>query len=422
MMSMKAKYDCILLVRISTTKQLHDSDSPEYQIKRGLACAEKRFGIPADRVFILTESFSGRKEERPSLDQAFDMVEQYSIKYLLFFDIDRFTRAGPEYYTPMKERFKSVGCEVYDVKGIMQPDINTLERTGGELGDDFAYEWSVFASSEKAEILEAQMAKDGARKILSRTIPILINNAQAGRTNRVAPYGFTNIKIIDESGKPQPSKVICEREAYYVRKIFEGLAAGKDTRSLCDELNSLGYKSRTRKKWSADCTKVIGVTGGVPLVPRDARAMVARPIYAGFVQEKWTHNLPVLANHEGLVSIDLWNAANKGKWRIQADSDSPTGWTMLNLKKKLDKRSYVRERPDFPFKPHLVCPICGKPVKASFSKSKNGNRFGYYHCNRGHKQTSFERTKLESYLRTYLQDLSFTPPSLLLHSGNGKQV
>lgn len=406
---MKNKFKCLLLVRISTTKQLQDSDSPEHQIKRGLVCAERRFGIARDYVFILTEAYSGRKEERPSLDQAFEMVEQYGIQYLLVYDIDRLTRAGASHYEAIKRRFKHIGCDIVDVKGIIQPDSNTLEGTGGEFGSDFTYDWSVFAASEKAEVLEAQMAKDEARKILSRTIPIQISNAQQGRTNRVAPYGFKNTKIIDESGKPQPSKSINESEAYYVRKIFEGLASRQDVRSLCDELNSLGYKSRIRKKWSADGAKVIGTTGGVPLIPRDARAMVARPIYAGFILEKWTHNLPVPANHAGIVSLDLWNAANRGLWRIQEDQESPTGWTILNLKKNPEKRPYVRERPDFPFKSHLVCPICGKPVKASFSKSKNGNRFGYYHCNRGHKQVSLERGKLEAGLKSLLQELAFTP-------------
>lgn len=406
---MKAIYKCILLVRISTTKQLQESDSPEHQIRRGLACAEKRLGIPKDQVFILTEAYSGRKEDRPSLDQAFEMVRDKRIPYFLVYDIDRLTRAGAAQYEAIKHRFKSVGCDILDVKGIIQPDSNTLEGTGGTFGHDFTYDWSVFAASEKAEVLEAQMAKDEARKILSRTIPILISNAQEGRTNRVAPYGFKNRKIIDASGKPQPSKEIFEDEAWYVRKIFEGKAAGREARALCDNLNSLGYKSRIRRKWSHDGSKIVGTLGGLPLTPRDAQLIIERPIYAGFVQEKWTHHLPVPANHDAIVSIDLWNAANKGRWRLLKDQDSPTGWNVLDLKNTVERRAYRRERPDFPFKPYLTCPKCKNTVKASFSKSKNGKRFGYYHCNRGHKHVALGRDKVEMHLKAILKDLALSP-------------
>lgn len=405
---MKSTYECILLVRISTTKQLQESDSPEHQIRRGLACAEKRLGVPKNRVFILTEAYSGRKEDRPSLDQAYEMVRDTRIPYLLVYDIDRLTRAGAAQYEAIKSRFKSVGCDIVDVKGIIQPDSNTLEGTGSSFGQDFTYDWSVFAVSEKAEVLEAQMAKDEARKILSRTIPILIANAQEGRTNRVAPYGFKNSRIIDASGKPQPSKSIFEDEAWYVRKIFEEKAANRDARALCDKLNSLGYRSRTRRKWSQDGGKIIGTLGGLPLTPRDAQLIIERPVYAGFIQEKWTHHLPVPANHEAIVSIDLWNAANKGRWRLIKDADSPTEWSILDLKNTPERRAYLRERPDFPFKPYLTCPSCTKSVKASFSKSKNGKRFGYYHCNRGHKHVALGRDKMENHLKKILKNLTLS--------------
>jgi DNA invertase Pin-like site-specific DNA recombinase/uncharacterized coiled-coil protein SlyX len=406
---MSRKYNCLLLVRISTIKQLHDSDSPEHQIKRGLSCAEQRFGIAKDQVFILTEAFSGRKEERPSLDQAFEMVSQYGMGYLLVYDIDRLTRAGAAHYEAIKRRFKSVGCDIVDVKGIIQPDTNTLEGTGGEFGGDFAYDWSVFAASEKAEVLEAQMAKDEARKILSRTIPIQINNAQQGRTNRWAPYGFKNIKIIDESGKPQPSKEPLEQEAFYVRRAYELVASNMDSRSISDELNQLGYQSRGFNKWSADRSKIIGHTGRNPMCPKSLLRMIERPVYAGFVCEKWTHGYPVLANHDGLVSLELWNLANKRCWHILQSSESPTGWELVDMKRHQGKRSYQARNPDFPFKALLHCHHCQKSLKGSFSKGKSGKRFGYYHCSRGHKLVSLNNEKAHKLLKSLLQECRFSP-------------
>lgn len=404
---MTQKYKCLLLVRISTTKQLQESDSPEHQIRRGLAFAEKRYGYTRDQVFILTEAWSGRREDRPCLDQALDMVEQHSLEHLFVYDIDRLTRAGAAHYELLKRKFKAAGCEIADVKGIIQPDSNTLEGSGGQFGGDFTYDWSVFAASEKAEVLEAQMAKDEARKILGRTVPVLIQNAQMGRTNRVAPFGFQNIKIIDESGKPQPSKSPCESEARFVRRIFEGVAAGKDIRHLCDELNGLGFQTRMVRRWNADHSQVIGKRGGNHLTPRAARELVERTVYAGFICEKWTHGFPVLANHEGLVSLELWNRANRGKWRIMKDAQSPTGWHRINTRDCLKRRAYLRAREDFPFKKHVRCSTCGKPMKAGYSRSRNGNRYGYYQCSRGHKQVSQGQEALHKELRAYLQDLCF---------------
>jgi len=81
-MSETSSYKALLHIRISTTKQAEDSDGPEHQIKRGLACAKKRYGFDEAEVLLFTEVWSGRKEERPSLEQAFSMIETHPRKHL----------------------------------------------------------------------------------------------------------------------------------------------------------------------------------------------------------------------------------------------------------------------------------------------------------------------------------------------------
>ena len=335
------------------------------------------------------------------------MVRSHGISHLLVYDIDRLTRAGAAHYEIVKRKFAAVGCSVIDVKGVIQPNQNSLEGTGGGFGRDFEYDWSIYAASEKAEVMEAQAAKDEARKILSRTIPVQIKNAQLGRTIRPARYGFRNIRIVDDSGQPQGSKEVIEEEAFYVRRMFEGLAAGKDTRRICDELNSLGYQSRKIRRWSKDHTHVVGVAGGNPLTPRALRSLTSRVIYAGFICEKYTHGFPVLANHGGIVSIDLWNKANADSQCLIKSTSSPTGWELMDVKTKQQRREYLLDRPDFAFKKLVLCPECGKPFKGSYSRSKTGKRFGYYHCNRGHKQISISPRKLDVLLTEILGDLTF---------------
>ena len=194
-----------------------------------------------------------------------------------------------------------------------------------------------------------------------------------------------------------------------MRRIFEGLAVGKDIRTLCDEINALGFRTRTRRRWKADYSQVIGNSGNIPLTPWKARKMVERTAYAGYVCEKWTHGLPVPANHEGLVTLDMWNHANEGYWKIIKDPASPTGWRKIDTRKLRTKRTYRRAREDFPFKLLINCPICGKPLKANYSRSRNGNRYGYYQCARKHKQVSERQEALHALLRDYLGELRFTP-------------
>jgi len=220
---MNYKYDCLLMIRVSTTEGAKESAGRDWQLYRGLAFAAEKLDTAQKNVLVQSEIWSGRDEQRPGLDQAFAQVKEHNIPHALFFDIDRFTRAGVMHYEMQKRKFAAVGCAIQVVKGIIQPATNSLAGTGGSFGDDFQYDWSVFATSEKAEIMEAQAAKDEARKILGRTVPAQIQNAQAGRTNRMAPYGFRNIKIVDASGKPQASKQVDDGGAFFSAPNFRGL-------------------------------------------------------------------------------------------------------------------------------------------------------------------------------------------------------
>ena len=49
-------------------------------------------------------------------------------------------------------------------------------------------------------------------------------------------------------GKPQASKQPREDEAQFVRRIFAGMAAGRDVRALCDELNEAGFLTRQNRQ------------------------------------------------------------------------------------------------------------------------------------------------------------------------------
>lgn len=54
--------------------------------------------------------------------------------------------------------------------------------------------------------------------------------------------------------------------------------------------------------------------------------------------------------------------------------------TMDNKNKRINKRVSFRDRDELPLRGILSCSNCGKHVTGSASKSRNGNRYFYYHC------------------------------------------
>ena len=400
-------YRCLLLVRVSTVGQ-HDGEGADLQMDRGFKCAKERFNIPREQVKPYVETWSGRKEERPHLEEVYDIVAAERIKLVLFYDIDRLTRAGPGFYERTKKRFQALGAEIADVKGIIQPSTNLLAGSGGGFGDDFVYEWSEHSPSEKAEVLEAQMAKDEARKILSRTIPVQIKNAQAGLTTRRAPYGYNNCKIIGEHGQPQASREVNEEEAYFVRKIFELKLQGRSTEAIAREVNALGFKTRSLRRWSKDKSSVVGSFGGNPISCKEVTRILRRPDYAGFNVDKWTKGYPVPANHSKIVDLTQWNLANTGHKQLVQSPNNPSGWELTQDGER-KAREYRLEHQGFPFKSQIHCPGCDRPVTGSFSKGKSGKRYGYYHCGARRCGIRLSSTQAHQILRETLAALRFTP-------------
>ena len=134
--------------------------------------------------------------------------------------------------------------------------------------------------------------------------------------------------------------------------------------------------------------------------------MVRNPIYAGVNVEKWTKYQPVKCMFDGLVSVELFNRANKGKRTIIEipgnkiaihDNIAPRNATVRGTHNN-----------DFAYKHYVMCPQCNKPLSGSTSRGKTGKYYSYYHCDkRGHK---FRVTKedLETKVYDFINDLVFS--------------
>ena len=135
----------LLAIRVSSDKQGLDGDSPEAQREQGEAYA-KAHNIIITETIILLESAS---HETQPMQKVIDVCKDKSkgFQVVLIKSIDRFTRGGGDYYSPLKRQLTRLGIALEDMYGVIgKQQINTLEHTG------FKYYWSEFNPTQKWNI------------------------------------------------------------------------------------------------------------------------------------------------------------------------------------------------------------------------------------------------------------------------------
>ena len=322
---------------------------------------------------------SASKEQQP-IQEAIDYCKNPDNKINLFIikSIDRFTRGGSDIYNPLKSQLDVIGVSLVDIYGVISGQkINTLEHLGT------TYDWSVYSPTKKAEILEAERAKDEIRDIMSRMIGAQVRYARMGYWVRRAPYGFVEDKVETEHGKRCMLKPHPE-EAKMIRKMFELRIQGTFTdNEIIEEINRLGYRSRIdliRDKNNR--AKVIKQKGGKHLDIKGFSRMIENPTYAGINFEKWLQGKVIKMRFPGLITIEEFNKANRGKITIKEKDNEVT------IEHRTPPEYRVRKghrHPDFPYKKIVMCPECEKPLFGSASRGRLGKYYPAYHCNkRGH--------------------------------------
>ncbi len=391
--------NAVAAIRVSSTKQGLQGDSPQAQ-KEQIEQFARAHNINVKKFFIFMESAS--KEEQP-VQEAIDYCKnpKNDIQLFIIKSIDRFTRGGSYFYDHMKMQLTRYGVRLIDIYGIISnQEVNTLEHLG------LQYDWSVYSPTKKSEILEAERAKDEIRDILSRMIGAEIRYVRMGYRVRPAPYGYMNTKIDTPHGKrviltPQP------QEAPLLIKMYE-LRAKK---TMTDEeivraINKLGYKSRVHLlRDPKDKTIVRGQRGGIKLNVKRYVEYIRKPIYAGVNDEKWTNDEPVKTKFDGLVSVELFNKANRGKVVLTEENggikiykNRPEEW---RLKKSV-------KNPDYPYKRFVLCPTCRHPLYGSASRGRNGNYFPAYHCNKRHHYFRVPVKKFEETIKNFVKRVRVT--------------
>ena len=397
--------NAVIAIRVSSDKQFQEGDSPEAQREQ-----LKRLAITQDAVvkktFIFAES--GSKINQP-MQAAIDYCRdpRNNIQMFLIKSIDRFTRGGADFYGPLKRQLDDIGVNLLDYNGIIsQKRVNTLEHLNVQ------YSWSDYSPSQKTEYLEAERAKDELRDILTRMVGAEVRYTRLGYWMRQTPFGFTSEKVETRNGKRvilRPHPV----EAPFLIRIFELRAAGiLHDQEIIDQLNQLGFKTRVRYRRSKqDRSKVIAQLGGNPL-DKDAMDLLLRnPIYAGVNTEKWTQGKPVRTVFDGLVSIDTFNKANRGKLVIIESGDDVRVTTEMAPPHQVNKG--IRN-PDFPYRKFIGCSVCGKPMYGSTSRGSNGIYYPGYHCYKDGHHFRVPKAEMEETIVEFVSQLTMSPEHIEL--------
>lgn len=390
----------VAAIRVSSVKQGTEGDSPEAQreqIERYVGL----HGVELKETFTFMESAS--KDAQP-MQAAIDYCKDQKNKVELFIikSIDRFTRGGSYSYDYLKMQLDACGVKLVDIYGVISSEtVNTLDHLGVE------YKWSRYSPSKKAEILEAERAKDEIRDIMSRMIGAQIRYARMGYWVRRPLYGFNNEHVETSDGK-RCILIPNIEEAPYIKKIFELRIQGTmDDDEIIDEINRLGYKSRVRVvRDPKDRSKIIERIGGEPMGIKVLWSILENPVYAGVNPEKWTQGKPVKCKFDGLVSIAEFNQANRGKVVI-TEKDGEIA-ILRRQPPEFQLKKGVKN-PEYPYKRVILCPHCEKPLLGSASRGRHGGYFSAYHCYKpGHrfriKKADFDKTVTE-----FVQSIHIAP-------------
>lgn len=386
--------------RVSSSKQAQEGES--------LSVQEEIVRIHAERnnwnmVKLWHENYSGRKDSRPVFNEILAYLDAHPgrIEYYVFRTIDRFTRGGTGMYDQMRKELLKRGVSMIDTSGMIQPTKNTLEDL------DFEYSWSRHSPSEITEVVVATTSKHEVTTIETRMIGQEIRLTQQGYKVRQPQDGFLNAKIYDADGKKRTVMVEEPTRAKYHRAMFDLRAESQlSDPEIVSRVNAMGYRTRAHKRWDKSHTRILGTGGGRLLTVKHLQEIIQRPIYAGFICEKWTRYKPIRAKFEGLVSLDTFNKANRGKVFIEEHDDRTYG-VLYDYHPDRHVVKRMRDNPLFPYKSVVLCAECGMPFMGSRSRSKSGRPVPYYHCNRKHKWIGFNKPAFEKIVENYMNSLLF---------------
>jgi DNA invertase Pin-like site-specific DNA recombinase len=284
----------IIYTRVSTDKQKNEWESPEMQEE---ACRKYCYHNNIQVMGVYHEAYTWKSSDRPILKEAILNAKMNKVDFFIIFDIDRFSREWVVEYKNLKHEIENAWIKLRDSKNIIW---DTTFAVSNNVVDMTKYAWNKVSASEYAEAILAMVAKEEWNKILQRTITREINLEQEWYHVRPANYWFINKKIETAKWK-RPIQVKHPTEGDWMIEMFELRA--NSLLSDNEIVEQVNRKWCVRKNWKLMNTKYM-------------QTLICNPIYAWINCGKWTWYEAIKTKYYWLVSIDIWNRANKCKVEI----------------------------------------------------------------------------------------------------------
>ncbi|HOY78051.1 MAG TPA: recombinase family protein, partial [Hyphomonadaceae bacterium] len=315
---MKADMEGVTYARVSSSKQMRESDSLASQQRRCEDFARSR-GVVIVQHFV--DDVSGSSAQRPGMKAMLEYLAGRPEKTAVVIDdISRLAR-GIKTHQTLREAIASVGGV------MMSPNI--------EFGDD--------PDSEMIEFIQATIAQHARRKNAQQTRNRMRSRVLNGWWPFYAPIGYKHER------SPGGGKVLVRDEpaASFVAEVFEGFACG-------------------RFETVAEATRFLQSSPGFPKDPNGRvlenkiHLMLRRRVYTGYVYSEEFGIEPRKGHHEALVSLQTWQQVQD---RLEGKNKAP-----------LRKNHAV----EFPLRQFVLC-ACGRPLTAAWSKGRTKS-YAYYEC------------------------------------------
>jgi len=328
-----------IYARVSTEEQAEQGYSIDAQLDT-LRDYCKKNGLEVHEEYV-DAGFSGKSiEGRLALQRLLRDANKNSFDMILVWKINRLARKTVDFLN-MIEDFKK--------RDIYFRSFSENFETETPVGEFVLQMLSGIGELERKNIIEN--VKMGMKQ-----------RAKTGGHNGKLPLGYQAIADPGDPSAHSKLVVVVEADAMIVRKIFELYAAGLGLKSIANELNHSGYKTKTGNTFSTTAIKEI----------------LNNPFYNGKVRynryENWSNKRrrgknaePIIADgkHQAIIHDALWE---KVQFLHQKKSFTPS-------------RIFNGE---FLLTGLIRCPKCGVAMVASRtrSKTKTGelvNRL-YYSC------------------------------------------
>ena len=376
------KNKAIIYTRVSTSKQNTSWDSPKRQYE---ACYNYCKLNNLNKIEVFNEVFTGKTSNRPKLEMALQYAISNKIDYFIIFDIDRFSREWYEAYSSFKNKLKENWTRLKDSKNIIWDEKLVIKNDSYDMSN---YSWNIENPTEMSEMVFSAQAKIEWNKILQRTIPKEILLEQNWYQPRQANYWFELKKVYAPNLWKAKIQITHPIEWQWVIEMFKEKAKWiLSDKEIVDQVNL---------KWCEKRESAV-TPKGTKMNTGYMQDIIKNPIYAWIICRKWTNNKPIKAKYDWLVSIKIWNKANKWKRKIVEQ----TNWEIKILNWKDESESIIKSKrnafnPEVKFRNMVASSARRNTLTWSTSTNPKKVKYTFYHT-KSSDSTTRERYNKESF-------------------------